>query len=576
MLTLQQQLDALPPPPPPPPPRRRSSSMRSLGGAAAAAARARRERVGLRRIASDAAVAENTTPAGTQLATLAAPTVRGDFETARQALRRLGAADDDDDIEVLACFCLPESITMRQRSVPLPPSAQLDLMREMKGLIEAVPPQEREIVPAARWPGDVLRAVERGLSPRIFHVSSHGVRKDTWWHDGGDTLLFHRTDGGAALPEREEVVDVLRRCGDGLELLFLNACASVDLARYVANKLPGLKVVCWQGRVHDACARCFARAFYNHVGEWPGGDVAVAFAAALAILRQEYVVGDPDPAGLPVLVPGKREAPRDRCRCSSLPDLPFCVNQIDQLQQHHQVRLHTAGSRVCGPSASTVAEWSGGAGGGGPSVQKSGCGSPSRKRRRCSVAYACRSAACGGETRRRRPPSPRASYSVERWRAARAGPRRLPRRQDRDVPDAGDDGGVVAHRQGDEVADARQRPAGARGALRVIGLEAPVEPAAALEAALVGLQRVVEREEALDRPPAREPLAPARVQAVGAAVEVGRQRALERPLLCPPRRARGRRRGRRGPTAPRRRRRRRGGPRGPRSSRRSPARDSFV
>ena len=288
--------------------------MRSLGGAAAAAAR-RRERVGLRRIASDAAVAENTTPAGTQLATLATPTVRGDFETARQALRRLGAADDDDDIEVLACFCLPESITMRQRSVPLPPSAQLDLMREMKGLIEAVPPQEREIVPAARWPGDVLRAVERGLSPRIFHVSSHGVRKDTWWHDGGDTLLFHRTDGGAALPEREEVVDVLRRCGDGLELLFLNACASVDLARYVANKLPGLKVVCWQGRVHDACARCFARAFYNHVGEWPGGDVAVAFAAALAILRQEYVVGDPDPwiagarlgnarrpQGLPVLV----------------------------------------------------------------------------------------------------------------------------------------------------------------------------------------------------------------------------------------------------------------------------------
>ena len=161
---------------------------------------------------------------------------------------------------------------MRQRSVPLPPSAQLDLMREMKGLIEAVPPQEREIVPAARWPGDVLQAVERGLSPRIFHVSSHGVRKDTWWHDGGDTLLFHRTDGGAALPEREEVVDVLQKCGDGLELLFLNACASVDLARYVANKLPGLKVICWQGRVHDACARCFARAFYNHVGEWPGGD----------------------------------------------------------------------------------------------------------------------------------------------------------------------------------------------------------------------------------------------------------------------------------------------------------------
>ena len=44
--------------------------------------------------------------------------------------------------------------------------------------------------------------------------------------------------------------------------------------------------------------------------------------------------------------------------------------------------------------------------------------------------------------------------------------------------------------------------------------------------------RVVEREEALERPPARPPLAPAGVQAVGAAVEVGRQRALERPLFA--------------------------------------------
>ena len=102
---------------------------------------------------------------------------------------------------------------------------------------------------------------------------------------------------------------MLRRCGDGLELLFLNACASVDLARYVANKLPGLKVVCWQGRVHDACARCFARAFYDHVGEWPGGDVAVAFAAALAILRRGASSATRTPAAARG-VPGTREAPQ--------------------------------------------------------------------------------------------------------------------------------------------------------------------------------------------------------------------------------------------------------------------------
>ena len=108
MLTLQQQLDALPPPPPP----HRRGVLHQCGASAARPRppRGRRERAGLRRIASDAAVAENTTPAGTQLATLATPTVRGDFETARQALRRLGAADDDDDIEVLACFCLPSPL----------------------------------------------------------------------------------------------------------------------------------------------------------------------------------------------------------------------------------------------------------------------------------------------------------------------------------------------------------------------------------------------------------------------------------------------------------------------------------
>lgn len=299
LLTLQQQLDVPPPPPPPP----RSSSMRSLSAAAAAAAR-RQAGGGLRRVASDAAVAEHTM----------APTARSDLETARHALRRLGAGDDDADIEVLACFCLPESVVVKKRTVPLPPSAQLDLMREVAALVAAVPPREREIVPAARWPQDVLRALgsgERRLSPRIFHVSSHGVRKDAWWHAStSGTLLFHRRDGGAALPKREEVVDVLRQCGDGLELLFLNACASVDLAQYVAAKLPGLKVVCWRGRVHDACARFFARAFYAHVGERPGGDVAVAFSAAFARLRQEYVVGDPDPWPRPVACLGPAKRPQ--------------------------------------------------------------------------------------------------------------------------------------------------------------------------------------------------------------------------------------------------------------------------
>ena len=101
------------------------------------------------------------------------------------------------------------------------------------GLVEAVPPGQREVVPAARWPDDVYSALgadgsERRLRPRIFHVSAHGVTRDAWWHAGAPSgsLLFNGGSkaGGAALPGRDEVVDALKTCGDGLELVFFNAC----------------------------------------------------------------------------------------------------------------------------------------------------------------------------------------------------------------------------------------------------------------------------------------------------------------------------------------------------------------
>ncbi|KAH8045406.1 hypothetical protein JL721_12617 [Aureococcus anophagefferens] len=201
----------------------------------------------IRRAASEPELASGPEPEAT-LGERRAAQARLDLEEARLALRRLGAGDDDggEEIEILACFCLPKTIIVHKeghpsdgKRVPLNANAQLELMREVTGLIEAVPSSQREIVPATRW------------------------------NAGGSSLLFQRDVSrrrrqrrvpDAITPEPGEFVAVLERCGDNLELCFLNACASVAIARRIVHDLPN-----------------------------------EAYDAAVAAFKQKYVVGNPHP-----------------------------------------------------------------------------------------------------------------------------------------------------------------------------------------------------------------------------------------------------------------------------------------
>jgi len=118
-------------------------------------------------------------------------------------LKRL-ACDERQAVEVFACFCSPRELEIQdpgkpRQLFPIPESHQLQLMREVMAMIDAVPAPQREIVPAARWPADVVRALRRvgspqsprtgddvvePLKPRIFHFAGHCVKPTTWWLRG--------------------------------------------------------------------------------------------------------------------------------------------------------------------------------------------------------------------------------------------------------------------------------------------------------------------------------------------------------------------------------------------------------
>jgi len=95
---------------------------------------------------------------------------RNDLDTLKRILKRL-ACDERQALEVFACFCAPRAVEVKQPNRPpitmkLDESHQLQLMRELKAMIEAVPAPQREIVPAARFPDDILNALLRRQSTR--------------------------------------------------------------------------------------------------------------------------------------------------------------------------------------------------------------------------------------------------------------------------------------------------------------------------------------------------------------------------------------------------------------------------
>jgi len=118
-----------------------------------------------------------------------------------------------------------------------------------------------------KYGGDAerLRASLVAEQPRRFLFTGH---TDVDLGDGELRLGFTKPGGWLEAVDTELVAQVLgAHCVGGggcLELAFLNGCRSEPLGEAVRRAgVP--TVVCWQGRVVDAAARIFARAFFQAV-----------------------------------------------------------------------------------------------------------------------------------------------------------------------------------------------------------------------------------------------------------------------------------------------------------------------
>lgn len=211
-----------------------------------------------------------------------------DLAGLRAALEKLGRGDDY--VEVLACFCCPTKVPndASPNSIVVPSATQLELMREIRALIDVLPLPLRELVPAARWPTDVLLKLQN-VKPRVLHFAGHCMR-----HAAGGSLVFSSAtqDGLASLPSFDDFVHVLEAC-DGLELCFLNACKSADLGRSLVKRLPHISVVCWESSVADRPASALAEHFYRYLATRPGCAVEDAFNAATSAWLRQFQIGDP-------------------------------------------------------------------------------------------------------------------------------------------------------------------------------------------------------------------------------------------------------------------------------------------
>mmetsp|Transcript_24844 Transcript_24844/g.80242 ORF Transcript_24844/g.80242 Transcript_24844/m.80242 type:complete len:274 (-) Transcript_24844:118-939(-) len=187
---------------------------------------------------------------------------------------------------LLGLFCCPSK--GRQR---------LDLERDMRTVLRALPVGEREIRAAAQFPTDLLGplrgdARNEPIRPRVLHFSCHGTP------DG--RLLMEDSEGRAFTVSTRELVCTLEEClqlQDGIECIFLNLCSSHHIGEDIHAGFPHLYVVAWRTVVQDRVAQAFAREFYTYLGvessKGNRGSVAEAYAAAERDFHAKYREGDP-------------------------------------------------------------------------------------------------------------------------------------------------------------------------------------------------------------------------------------------------------------------------------------------
>ena len=197
-------------------------------------------------------------------------------------------------VHVLALFSCPRG------------TQKLDLMREMLQLFRKMPLEQREVVPACRWPMDVESALEQTW-PRVLSFSGHG------FPGHGSTLVFEHEAGDGSVarfsPKDEDFISLLNRqvaprlCG-----VLLNACQTAAIGRAIvrAPRCRHLSVVAWETVIEDPAANAFSLGFFEALDDdgssdaldlddarWPSTIEAAFAKGCAAFCSAGFTAGDP-------------------------------------------------------------------------------------------------------------------------------------------------------------------------------------------------------------------------------------------------------------------------------------------
>lgn len=194
----------------------------------------------------------------------------------------------------------------------------LQLERDMRMTMKVLPRGERELLPAACFPDDILSRLRgdrrRGdpepIRPRVLEFAGHGPGEGHPNVVGKPLIRLQNSLNQPIDVDKTTFVDVLREClrlCPDIECVFLNQCNSISFADAVHLAFPHLIVISWSTVVEDRAAMEFANGFHAYLGDWCAkGDrqasLVEAYQAGVAAFDAKFRFGDPtrDPTtGMP-------------------------------------------------------------------------------------------------------------------------------------------------------------------------------------------------------------------------------------------------------------------------------------
>lgn len=184
---------------------------------------------------------------------------------------------------------LPEMVTVLFLASNPVDQAQLRLDEEARAIQDMIRKSEhRDAVRLeSRWamrPLDLLQSINE-CKPAIVHFSGHGsVHAE---------LVLQDEEGETKLVTQEAIVQAIKTCFSGIQLVFFNTCYSRTQAEAVVEHVPA--AVGMKDSIDDIAARVFAAQFYSAIGF--GKPVQEAFEQARAALMLEDIPAE----GIPEL-----------------------------------------------------------------------------------------------------------------------------------------------------------------------------------------------------------------------------------------------------------------------------------